>query len=271
MRRQLLELHQLALLAVRAVERADRLRLEQHRAELAPARQLPDLLDQGAVESEHDVARGLGARRVLEGLEVDASAARAPGVLARLEPPRVRPPRGSPGASSVPRRSTSFQSRPGYRIDGRREDPRRDLEATALEARAHAAVEAQEVARRHEAAEEADAGDREREHAQQAATRGGLRACAAWLAARLHAPHARLVGLPHDARILDQPRQLRHQQRLGSVAEGLARPGMEVDQHQVGARDHALGGDVEDVQQPVGRQRPAADRVRGIDADRAAA
>ena len=185
-RRQLLELHQLALLAVHAVERADRLRLEQHRAELAAARQLPDLLDQGAVEPQHHVARRLGARRMLEGLEVDAGAARAPGVLARLEPAGSR---GLAEAQTRERPAQIDELPVQARIqDGRRrEDPRRNREAPAVEARAHAAVEAQEIARGDEAHDEGAAGDREPEHAQQLAP--ALRAARLARGARLGSGH----------------------------------------------------------------------------------
>jgi len=46
-----------------------------------------------------------------------------------------------------------------------------------------------------------------------------------------HALDARLVGFANDPHVLDQARQLLEQKGLGSIAQGLFGPRMEIDQH----------------------------------------
>ena len=77
--------HQLALLARGSVVGAERLGLEQHRAELLAVRHRADLRDEIAVEAQHHVARRLGSARVGERAQVDAHALRAPDELPRRQ------------------------------------------------------------------------------------------------------------------------------------------------------------------------------------------
>jgi len=81
--RKALDLHQFALLPQRSVVRAEFLGFQQDRAEFLSARQRADLRDRRTPQAQHDVARGLGAARVLERAQMDAHALVAPHVLSR--------------------------------------------------------------------------------------------------------------------------------------------------------------------------------------------
>ena len=124
-----LELHELALLAVRAVEGADRLRLEQHRAELASARQLADLLDQAS--------RRAGARRRARAPSASGCSNAWRWMRARLAPQAYSPGREPPRlaclaeAQARERRAQIDQLpvEPWVQDRRRREDPRRHLES----------------------------------------------------------------------------------------------------------------------------------------------
>src|SRR5581483_1287115 len=76
------------------------------------------------------------------------------------------------------------------------------------------------------------------------------------------------VGLARDADVLDEQRQLRQMERLWPVDQRLGRIGMEIDQNHVRARHHALGGDVEDIEDAFGSRSSRPDRMRGIDTHR---
>lgn len=74
---------------------------------------------------------------------------------------------------------------------------------------------------------------------------------------------ALLVCLARDLHIFQEMRQLLQTERLRAVDQRLERLRMEIDQNQVGPRDHPLRRCVEEIEQSVGRAVAAADRVGG--------
>src|SRR5437870_2425821 len=68
--------------------------------------------------------------------------------------------------------------------------------------------------------------------------------------------------------IVEKWPEFRQQQRLRPIDQRLCGIRVEVDEHHVRARDHALRDDVKNIEQSVRRVRTCADRVRRIDAHR---
>ncbi len=151
---QIVEAHELALLAVGAVVGADQLGLEEERPDLAIRLEIADGLDLAAGEAQPDQALGLGAARVLEGAPVDAHLARRPVVAPEGEVAAV-------ALAVAEAREAPFQVDQlpvEARVDdgGRGEHPGRDAEELALEALPHDPVELDQVATGAEADPQAD-------------------------------------------------------------------------------------------------------------------
>src|SRR5437660_6522541 len=76
------------------------------------------------------------------------------------------------------------------------------------------------------------------------------------------------IGFTHKRDVVEERPQLRQQQRLRSVDQRVRGIRMEIDEHHVRARDHALRNDMKNVEQAVRRVRARTDRVRRVDAHR---
>src|SRR5215813_5675834 len=89
-------------------------------------------------------------------------------------------------------------------------------------------------------------------------------------ARRAGAPPPLLVGAADDVDVVDEMAELVEVERLRPVAQRRVGVGMEIDEDHVGAGDHPLRRDMEDIEEAVRAHAAPADGVRRVDADRQA-
>jgi hypothetical protein len=154
-RREVFEAHQFALRPIGSVVGAQLLRFDQHRTQGAASGQLENFFDETLANPKHDVACGLGSRRVLEGPKVDAHAMFLPRVLSLLNGPVAAGfPVSEPHEAAPQICEFHFQARVD---DGRcGVDARRNAKSLPLEALPHDSIESNHDEATREARNEAD-------------------------------------------------------------------------------------------------------------------